>query len=121
MRDSTASSPEERVAIPLAIESGSRAWGFPSPDIGYDCRFVYVRPTKDYLSPWSLRDVIETPLEGELDVSGWDLGKALKLMLKGNAVIVELLQSPITYRGDAEFRDEFLALCRHCADRVKIA
>jgi predicted nucleotidyltransferase len=59
-----------------------------------------VRRTEDYLSPWAKRDVIELPLEGELDVNGWDLGKALKLLLKGNAVVIEWLTSPIVYRGD---------------------
>src|SRR5580698_6695076 len=93
------------VSIPLAIESGSRAWGFPSPDSDYDCRFVFVRPVNQYLSPWQQRDVIETPLEGDLDVSGWDLAKAIKLLLKGNAVIIEWLTSPIVYDGDARFRD----------------
>src|SRR6187399_351008 len=85
---------DEQVRIPIAIESGSRAWGFPSPDSDYDCRFVYVRRPDAYLSPWVPRDVIETPLVGDLDVNGWDLGKALKLMLKGNAVILEWLRSP---------------------------
>ena len=51
------------VAIPWAIESGSRAWGFPSPDSDYDCRFIFVRPASDYLSPWPERDVIETPTD----------------------------------------------------------
>jgi len=105
------------VAIPLAIESGSRAWGFPSPDSDYDCRFLYLRAAERYLSPWPLRDVIETPLEGELDVNGWDLGKALKLLLKGNAVVIEWLTSPILYRGDATFRDEMLSLARQVAHR----
>jgi hypothetical protein len=77
------------VTIPLAIESGSRAWGFPSPDSDYDCRFVFIRPIEHYLTPWPDRDVIETPIEGDLDANGWDLGKALTLMLKGNAVIIE--------------------------------
>jgi predicted nucleotidyltransferase len=108
---------EERVAIPLAVESGSRAWGFPSPDSDYDCRFLYLRPAEHYLSPWPRRDVIETPLEGELDVNGWDLGKALKLLLKGNAVVIEWLTSPIVYRGDARFRDEMLGLARDLAHR----
>ena len=108
---------EQAVAVPLAIESGSRAWGFPSPDSDYDCRFVFIRSRDRYLSPWPSRDVIELPLEGEFDVNGWDLGKALKLMLKGNAVILEWLQSPIVYRGDAGFRDEFLALARRHVSR----
>jgi predicted nucleotidyltransferase len=111
----------DRVSIPLAIESGSRAWGFPSPDSDYDCRFVYVRRPEAYLTPWQPRDVIETPLEGDLDVNGWDLGKALKLMLNGNAVIVEWLQSPITYRDDETFRAEFLALSQRLADRSRLA
>lgn len=111
---------ENRIAIPLAIESGSRAWGFPSPDSDFDCRFVYVRSLDQYLSPWVERDVIETPLVGDLDVNGWDLGKALKLLLKGNAVIIEWLRSPIVYRGDSQFRDDFLALARRLANRTLI-
>src|SRR4051794_15978674 len=63
----------------LAVESGSRAWGFPSPDSDYDCRFIYVRPRNDYLALYAPRDVIEFTIEGDLDVNGWDLGKALRL------------------------------------------
>jgi predicted nucleotidyltransferase len=58
---------ENSVSIPLAIESGSRAWGFPSPDSDYDCRFVFVRSLNQYLTPWQRRDVIETPLESVFD------------------------------------------------------
>ena len=112
---------EHGVAIPLAVESGSRAWGFPSPDSDFDCRFVFVRRLEGYLSPWGRRDVIETPIEGELDVNGWDLAKALKLLVKGNAVIVEWLTSPLVYEGEPAFRDDFLALARRCADRRLVA
>ena len=110
-----------RVAIGLAIESGSRAWGFPSPDSDYDCRFLFVRRAEDYLSPWHRRDVIELPLEDELDINGWDLGKALKLLLKGNAVVIEWLTSPIVYRGDPALREEMLALAERFANRTGIA
>ncbi len=48
-----------------------------------------MRAKRDYLSPWEKRDVIETPLVEEMDVNGWDLAKALKLLLKGNAVVIE--------------------------------
>jgi predicted nucleotidyltransferase len=108
---------EHGVAIGLAVESGSRAWGFPSPDSDYDCRFVYIRPLPHYLTPWPRRDVIELPLSDELDVNGWDLAKALKLLMKGNAVIIEWLTSPLTYRGDEEFRSSFLGLTHAVADR----
>jgi hypothetical protein len=67
------------VRVLWAVESGSRAWGFPSPDSDYDCRFFYVRRHDDYLSPWRPRDVIETPLADVLDVNGWDLIKAIRL------------------------------------------
>jgi hypothetical protein len=108
---------EHAVDILLAVESGSRAWGFPSPDSDYDCRFLYLRPVAHYLTPWPRRDVIETPLEGELDVNGWDLGKALKLLIKGNAVVIEWLTSPMIYRGDAAFQADFLALARRIGRR----
>ncbi|MFQ6327840.1 DNA polymerase beta superfamily protein [Nocardia sp. CWNU-33] len=112
---------ENRVTVRLAIESGSRAWGFPSPDSDYDCRFVYVANLDTYLSPWRTRDVIETPLAGLLDVNGWDLAKALRLLVKGNAVLIEWLMSPIAYRGDARFRDELRALATEVADRNQVA
>jgi predicted nucleotidyltransferase len=111
----------ETVAIPLAIESGSRAWGFPSPDSDYDCRFLFIRPVEHYLSPWPRRDVIETPLEGDMDVNGWDLAKAVRLLLKGNATVIEWLTSPIAYHVDARLRDDMLALARAVANRDLVA
>lgn len=111
---------EHDVHMPLAIESGSRAWGFPSPDSDYDCRFIYVRPALRHITPWPERDVIEYPLEGDLDANGWDLAKALRLLLKGNAVVIEWLRSPVIYRGAAWFRDAFLDFARETADRDAI-
>jgi predicted nucleotidyltransferase len=111
---------EHRVFLPLAIESGSRAWGFASPDSDYDCRFVYVRRAIDHITPWTSRDVIELPFEGDLDANGWDLRKALQLLLKGNAVIVEWLCSPVIYRGQERFRDDFLAFARMASSREAV-
>lgn len=111
---------EHRVTIPLAIESGSRAWGFPSPDSDYDGRFFYVRPLDHYLSPWRRRDVIEIASDGEVDVNGWDLAKALALLVKGNAVVIEWLTSPVVYGGDAAFRADMLALAEAVAPRALI-
>jgi uncharacterized protein len=111
----------ENVSIPLAIESGSRAWGFPSPDSDYDCRFVYVRKKQDLLTLFPKRDVIETELTPVFDVNGWELAKALKLMLKGNALIIEWLQSPITYIEADSFRKRMLAFSETVFDRGAIA
>lgn len=108
---------EHKVKLLLAIESGSRAWGFPSPDSDYDCRFLYLRPIDHYLTLFPERDVVETPLEGELDVNGWDLQKALKLLLKGNAVVIEWLTSPIIYKADRKFREDMINLAHEIADR----
>lgn len=112
---------QHNVSIPLAVESGSRAWGFPSPDSDYDCRFIFIRPVEDYLTPWLQRDVIETPLDAIFDVNGWDIGKAVKLMAGGNAVIIEWLTSKIVYRADASFRAAFLELAERIIERGAIA
>jgi uncharacterized protein len=109
------------VAVLLAIESGSRAWGFPSPDSDYDCRFIYVRSRDDYLSLFSRRDVIDFPPETVLDVNGWDLAKALRLLLKGNAVVIEWLMSPFVYSGDGSFRRQALELARKTVHPAAIA
>jgi uncharacterized protein len=90
------------VTVLFACESGSRAWGFASPDSDYDVRFVYVNRLQWYLTVYPQRDVIEVPISGELDISGWDLRKALGLLHKSNPTLLEWIQSPIQYvRSDA--------------------
>ncbi len=109
------------VAIPLAIESGSRAWGFPSPDSDYDCRFIYVPKVDDALGLFLRRDVIETELTPVFDINGWELRKAVKLMMKGNAVVIEWLNSPFRYRSNDEFHSALLELSQLLFDRGLIA
>ncbi|NQZ46262.1 MAG: nucleotidyltransferase domain-containing protein [Erythrobacter sp.] len=105
---------EEGVRYLMAVESGSRAWGFPSPDSDYDVRFLYVRPRRDYLALGKMRDVIERPIVDEIDLSGWDVRKALGLMLKHNAVVSEWIESPIRYLADDPIISEIAALAnRH--------
>lgn len=89
---------EKGVCIVYACESGSRAWGFESSDSDYDVRFLYVHPTEWYLGVVPGGDTIETPSDGLLDVSGWDLRKAMQLLRKSNPPLLEWLQSPIVYR-----------------------
>ncbi|WP_330396227.1 nucleotidyltransferase domain-containing protein [Blautia sp. An249] len=89
---------KEKVRILFAAESGSRAWGFASPDSDYDVRFIYVRPAEDYLRLEGIRDVIEWQLDEVLDINGWDLKKALVQFQKGNATLFEWAVSPIVYR-----------------------
>jgi predicted nucleotidyltransferase len=92
---------EHAVRILVAVESGSRAWRFPSVDSDYDVRFVYVHPAPAYLAVEPPRDVIERPVDALLDIGGWDLRKALRLALRSNAPLLEWLASPVRYRGEA--------------------
>lgn len=89
---------EENITVVFAVESGSRAWGFPSPDSDNDVRFFYVRPISHYLGLETPRDVVERPIDGLWDLNGWDLRKALSLLVKGNATVAEWLSSPLIYR-----------------------
>ena len=93
--------------ILFAVESGSRAWGFASPDSDYDVRFVYKRNNiNDYLKLEGIRDVIEYELNDIYDISGWDLDKTLKLLHNSNPVIFEGVNSPIVYK-ETSFLEEF--------------
>ena len=103
---------EHNVVILQAIESGSRAWGFPSPDSDYDVRFIYAHPRDWYLQLTEERDVIELPINDELDIAGWDLRKAFNLANKGNAVIQEWMLSPIVYRQSDRYRQLFELLSK---------
>lgn len=98
---------ERNVRVLYACESGSRAWGFASHDSDYDVRFLYVHSSDWYLSVEDRRDVIEEPLTDELDVSGWELRKALRLLRKSNPPLLEWLKSPVVYQHDAVFTREF--------------
>lgn len=105
----------------LAVESGSRAWGFPSPDSDFDARFVYARPPADHLVLDPHRDVIEFPVVGDIDVNGWDLRKALLLALKGNAVVVEWAKSPISYEEAPGFHGRLVELLGEIVDPARVA
>lgn len=98
------------VKVLFACESGSRGWGFASPDSDYDVRFVYVNRLAWYLTVEPGRDVIEQPISGDLDINGWDLRKALHLARQSNPTLLEWLRSPIIYLEDTQVLPRFTEL-----------
>lgn len=100
------------VRIVYAVESGSRAWGFASPDSDYDIRFIFVRPAESYVSVQEGIESIDLPLDGELDAGGWDVRKAARLLGKSNGALVEWLHSPIVYRNEDGFRERWQPMAR---------
>lgn len=99
---------EHDVRVLFAIESGSRAWGFASPDSDYDVRFIYAHSRDWYesINVENKRDVIEYPIVDEIDINGWDVRKALKLFAGSNPAFIEWLQSPITYVNSSCLRTQ---------------
>lgn len=100
----------DNVRVLYACESGSRGWGFASPDSDYDVRFLYVHPPEWYLRVEAPRDVIELPIDDELDVCGWEWRKALGLLKGANPTLIEWLDSPIVYQQDEATIDALKAL-----------
>ena len=111
---------EENVQILMAIESGSRAWGFHSPDSDFDVRFIYARPREWHYRLGKKRDVIERPINDELDISGWELGKALPLVMNSNAVVAEWLQSPVVYRRNDQAVQALTDFAAQALDRKSV-
>lgn len=99
----------KNVKLLYACETGSRAWGFPSPDSDYDVRFIYMHNCDWYLSLFEKKDSIEI-MDGDLDITGWDLRKCLQLLKKSNAALIERFQSPIAYYTDESFKQSFREL-----------
>ncbi len=99
----------EHVKILHAVESGSRAWGFASPDSDYDVRFIYVRPQKYYLGLQPKQDFIDWALDETLDINGWDLSKTLQHFHKSNATLFEWANSPVVYLTTPEWRQIYAA------------
>lgn len=110
---------QHQVTILFACESGSRGWGFASPDSDYDVRFIYVNRLPWYLTVAPGRDVIELPISGDLDINGWDLRKALGLMRESNPTLLEWLRSPIVYREEMETMGRFRALAEQVFSNAK--
>ncbi|MEP1487903.1 MAG: nucleotidyltransferase domain-containing protein [Algibacter sp.] len=104
---------EKNIEILFAVESGSRAWGFESPDSDYDIRFVYRHKKEWYLNLWEQKDTIEFMTEDDLDGSGWEFRKALKLLAKSNASFLGWLFSPIVYRTNEAFLNDIKTLAEN--------
>lgn len=94
---------ENNVKVLLAVESGSRAWGFHSAESDWDVRFVYVHQLDWYLKVNEGKDVIEHMYNDDVDLVGWELRKTLRLFQKSNPALMEWLHSPIIYRADEVF------------------
>ena len=103
----TAAEIEHDVKVLYACESGSRAWGFASPDSDYDVRFIYAHKRDWYLSfdIERRRDVIEYPIVDDIDIGGWDIRKALYLFTRTNGALLEWLNSPIVYRDQGHLSE----------------
>ncbi|MBO7251836.1 MAG: nucleotidyltransferase domain-containing protein [Oscillospiraceae bacterium] len=95
----------ENIRILHCVESGSRAWGFASPDSDYDVRFIYVRNPEFYLRLDKTRDVIEWQLDDTLDINGWDLQKALRLLHNSNPTLFEWNNSPLVYKTTPQWAE----------------
>jgi uncharacterized protein len=110
---------EKEIEILLACETGSRAWGFPSPDSDYDVRFIYRHKKDWYLNLNEQKDTIEKMYENnEFDLSGWDLKKSLNLLWKSNPPLLERIQSPIIYISDTEFLNGINDLAQHSYSKI---
>lgn len=110
---------EENIRILLAVESGSRAWGFAGSDSDYDVRFIYVRDKDFYLRLDDTRDVIEYPINDLLDINGWDISKTLKLIYSSNPTLFEWLESPIVYKTTPEI-EELRKISKQYFSKVKM-
>jgi len=110
---------EKEIKILLACETGSRAWGFPSPDSDYDVRFIYRHKKDWYLSLNEQKDTIVKMYENnEFDLSGWDLKKSLNLLWKSNPPLSERIQSPIIYISDNEFLNGINDLAQNSYSKI---
>lgn len=112
---------EQDIKILLAVETGSRAWGFASPDSDYDIRLIYVKEADWYIKLSEGKDHLQYMSEdGEIDLTGWELRKALRLLAKSNAAMLERIQSPIVYIQEGDFANEMIALSKEFCSPVAL-
>ncbi len=107
------------VKILLAVESGSRAWGFESKNSDWDVRFIYVHKPEWYFMIREQRDVIERMYDDDVDLAGWELRKALVLFSRGNPSLLEWFNSPKIYYKNEEFIRRILEVESLCFNPIK--
>ncbi len=108
------------IKIIYAVESGSRMWNFASKNSDYDVRFLYISSPKYYLSVENKKDyILIMDKEKGFDFSGWDIKKALGLLLKRNMSLYEWICSPIVYMKTEEM-DGFTDVAQYCWDKKKL-
>lgn len=102
---------EHGFRILYACESGSRAWGFASEDSDYDIRVLYAWPQEEYLKVFEPQAMFDYGVDEEtLDLTGWDIRKALPLFWKANGSLMEWLFSPVVYFEDVQVMSEWRSL-----------
>ena len=110
---------DNKIEILLACETGSRAWGFPSPDSDYDIRIIYKHQKDWYLGLVEEKDsLVEFYENNEIDISGWDFRKCLRLLIKSNPALLERIQSPIIYLAKPGFLMEINSLSNQFYSRI---
>ena len=107
------------VKVLYACESGSRAWGFASPDSDYDLRFVYLAPLSWHLKLQEQADTIEYFADNDLDLAGWELTKTLRLFHNCNLAFNEWLGSPVVYHDDGQLAARLRALIPRYFNSIK--
>lgn len=110
---------KHNVYVLMAVESGSRAWGFASEDSDWDVRFIYMHNPEWYFSVDDQRDVIEEMFENDIDAVGWDIKKALALLKRSNPSLMEWIKSPIVYKSNDSFMRDIVPLAKKCFNPTK--
>ncbi|WDE99457.1 nucleotidyltransferase domain-containing protein [Lentisphaera profundi] len=110
---------ERQINILYACESGSRAWGFESPDSDWDVRFIYAHSLEWYLSLENKKDTIDEMLPLELDLGGWEIRKTLRLFADGNLALFEWINSPEIYFKNESFHQSLKALISQYFNPIK--
>ncbi|MCM3160125.1 nucleotidyltransferase domain-containing protein [Metabacillus litoralis] len=103
---------EQNITILYACESGSRAWNMNTSFSDFDVRFIYKREMNWYLQLIEGKNTFEYSTKDNEEYVGWDIKKALQLLLKSNPTLLEWIYSPIIYHNHPSFRKEIRKLSK---------
>ena len=109
---------QHNIRILMAVNYGSRCFGYSSSESDWDVRFIYVHQPEWYFSIAKTEDVIEMMIaEDHLDIEGYDLKKALNLLARTNPIESDWLHANDYYILDKDFLHNMLAFESQCYNR----